>query len=114
MSAADPQTTNCGFADVFDDTDASAWESNQAPVVSKPGRKEVENIAQLNGFTSREPKAEVKAEQHSKEPEGQINIRAKQAVLDRFRDFGRQQEPRWPSGYVLERALEALEREMKK
>ena len=74
------------------------------------GRKEVENIAQLNGFTSREPKAEVKAEQHSKEPEGQINIRAKQAVLDRFRDFGRQQEPRWPSGYVLERALEALER----
>ncbi|MFK8051263.1 MAG: hypothetical protein AB8B81_22760 [Halioglobus sp.] len=114
MSAADPQTTNCGFADVFDDIETDAWESSSTPVASKPGRKEVESIAQLNGFTSREPKVEVKAERLAKESEGQINIRAKQSVLDRFRDFGRQQEPRWPSGYVLERALEALEREMKK
>jgi len=114
MSTADPQTTNCGFADVFDSIDASVWVSDSTPVVSKPDRKEVENIAQLNGFTSREPKAEIETERSSKELEGQINIRAKQSVLDRFRDFGRQQEPRWPSGYVLERALEALEREMKK
>ena len=32
---------------------------------------------------------------------------------DRFRDVGRNQAPKWPNGYVLERALEALERKMK-
>lgn len=73
----------------------------------KPNLDQVREIAEKEGFTSREPKAPQK-----KEPEGQITIRAKQSVIDEFRGLSASQSPKWPLGYTLERALAALKREL--
>lgn len=109
MTTLDQERTRYGFQDAFETLDASEWKPAPAVETSPPARHEVAKIAERTGFSSREPK-----EPRRKEPEGQINIRAKQAVLDRFRALGRSQEPKWPSGYVLERALDALERELRR
>lgn len=98
-----------GFDDAFEDMDISAWTPDKPKndPKPKPNTKQVKKVAEKIGFTSREPAP-------AKEPEGQINIRAKQRVLDDFRAFSESQKPvSWPLGYTLERALEALKREMK-
>lgn len=73
----------------------------------KPDMDKMRQIAEDQGFTSREPKSAP-----VKEPEGQITIRGKARVMDDFRDFSASQEPKWPLGYTLERALAALKREL--
>ncbi len=98
-----------GFSDELDNLDISDWapESSQG-VVKKPALNEVKRVAEEAGFTSREPRELIK-----KEPEGQITIRGKQSVVDEFRELAAAQEPKWPLGYTLERALLALQQELK-
>jgi len=97
------------FGEEIEDFKPEDWSPN--PVTddqeTKPSREEVSKVAEAAGFTSREPKPMPK-----KEPEGQITIRGKQRVMDEFRDFAASQEPKWPLGYTLERALVALKREL--
>lgn len=97
-----------GFSDELDNLDISDWQPSSTPeAVNKPGLNEVKKVAEKAGFTSREPQEAPK-----KEPEGQITIRGKQSVMDAFRDVSASQEPKWPLGYTLERALLALQREL--
>lgn len=100
---------NFGFGDEIDDIKAEDWinpnASNDREV--KPSREQVAKVAEDAGFTSREPKPAPQ-----KEPEGQITIRGKLRTMDEFRDFAASQEPKWPLGYTLERALAALKKEL--
>ena len=97
------------FGDELNDLASESWvapqsEDNSTP---KPDLDQVREIAEEQGFTSREPR-----QAPQKEPEGQITIRGKQSVMENFRHFAFSQEPRWPLGYTLERALAALKREL--
>ena len=97
-----------GFDDAFEGMDINAWTPDKPKndLKPKPDTKQVKKVAEKIGFTSREPAP-------AKEPEGQINIRAKQRVLDDFRALSDSQTPvSWPLGYTLERALAALKREL--
>jgi len=95
--------------DELDKTTAADWtphaQTNDAE--PKPDMDKMREIAEGQGFTSREPKAAPE-----KEPEGQITIRGKARVMDDFRNFAASREPKWPLGYTLERALAALKREV--
>lgn len=103
------QHSDLGFDDELDGvaSEFKDWtpqkKANDTAVDLKASREAAEEL----GFTSREPKAAPQ-----KEPEGQLNIRAKQSVIDDFKALGRSQEPKWPNGYVLERAMAALKREL--
>ena len=100
--------TSYDFGGELEQIDPNAWTPKPPTNDPKPEPQAVREIAQRSGFTSRQPaKAAPKAE-----PVGQINIRAKQSVIDDFHALGQAQEPKWPSGYVLERALAALKREL--
>ena len=101
--------TDYDFGDAFDGANPEDW------TLSKPVRdhnaprvEQIREIAEGQGFTSRQAKpASLKSES-----EGQINVRAKASIIERFKKIGHDQEPKWPSGYVLQRAVEALEREL--
>jgi|AntAceMinimDraft_11_1070367.scaffolds.fasta_scaffold62753_2 hypothetical protein len=77
----------------------------------------VRSTAAKEGFVSREAKPERatkpgKGRPPKKERTDQINFRAKVKVLEAFRAIGAQQEPEWPLGYTLERAVAALTKEL--
>jgi hypothetical protein len=100
---------NYDFGEEIDDFKADDWTPN--PVTNdekpRPSKEQVAEVAAAQGFTSREPKPEPQ-----KELEGQITIRGKQRTMEEFRAFAASQEPKWPLGYTLERALAALKREL--
>lgn len=75
----------------------------------KPDMEQVRQIAEGQGWESREPS---KAPAKKPQEDGSFTVRAKQSVIDEFKDFAKQQEPKWPHGYVFERALAALKREL--
>ena len=97
------------FGDELDSMSADDWtprkEANDT--APKPDLEQVAEVAEKAGFTSREPKP-VK----QKEPDDQITIRSKKIVIDGFRAFASSQEPKWPLGYTLERALASLKKEL--
>lgn len=95
-----------GFGDELDRIDVDEWapESLNDEIIS-PRLEQVKKVAEKAGFTSREPAKR-------KEPDSQITIRGKYSVIEGFRDFASDQEPKWPLGYALERALIALKREL--
>lgn len=98
------------FGDELENVDIAEWTPSAPTNDAKPdpSPEAVRKVAEQAGFTSREPKAAPK-----KEPEDQITIRGKQSVIASFRAFASTQEPKWPLGYTLERALAALKNEMK-
>ncbi len=100
------------FGDALDDIDASEWMSNPHSGDDKPNLDQVREIAEEQGFTSREPKPTT-APKPKKEPEEQVLIRGPKSVIDDFKSFGKSQRPKWNHAYVLERAMEALKREIK-
>jgi len=108
-----PQATNYDFEDAFESADAAEWtptkpRNDSAP---PPDPDAVRAIAEEQGFTSREARVIVR-EAEPRPPQAQINIRAPQSVVDRFKTLADTQRPKWPQGYLLERALDALEREL--
>ena len=114
--SAEKQRQNLGFGDVFDNVEPSKWN----PPKSAAGNDTVidedhaEKVAASHGFVSREPArhAKKKSKKLDKELMDQINFRAKASVIEDFRDFCKAQEPAWPMGYTLERAMVALKKEL--
>lgn len=95
-----------GFDSEFDDLDVAAWEPESTKSdAAAPSLDEVKRVAEKAGFTSREPSS-------TPSKEGQITIRGKLSVVEEFRNLAVSQEPKWPLGYTLERALEALKKEL--
>lgn len=103
------ETKSYGFDTDLEDLDTADWtpHAQTNDTEPKPDLKQVREIAEKEGFTSREPKAA-----DTKEPQDQITIRGPKRVMDDFRAFGAAQAPKWPHGYLLERALDALKKEL--
>ncbi len=97
-----------GFDSELDDFSADDWapkKKTSPKERKKPAPEQVAKVAAKAGFTSREPKPQ-------KEPEGQVSIRAPLSLIEEFKEFGKTQQPKWPHSYVLQRAMEALKREL--
>ena len=109
MSNGEP-SKSYDFGSELDEVAQEDWtphpQSND--VQPKPDLDQVREIAEKEGFTSREPKAAVP----DKEPSDQVSIRGRKSVIDGFKAFCKAQEPEWPQGYALERAMQALKREL--
>lgn len=91
-------------ASEFSDWTPEAPQNDQAPV----DKEAINQAAEAVGFTSREPKPAAP----EKEPSDQVSIRGRKSVIDDFKAFCKAQEPEWPQGYALERAMQALKREL--
>ena len=100
---------NYGFGDELDSANLDDWtpKTGANEETPPPSAEAVRQVSEEAGFTRDAQPAASK-----KEREGQITIRGKQSVMDEFRNFAVSQQPRWPLGYTLERALAALKREM--
>ncbi len=94
------------------DEDAGVNLATEFPVKTaaapRPDQDQLREIAESQGFTSREPTAP----QTAKEPKGQLLINGPRAIIDEFKAFGKAQEPKWTHWYTLKRALDALKREV--
>ena len=102
----DPKKSYDFGAELDDLEPAADWTPNAKAndTEPKPDMKKVREIAEEQGFTSREPKP-----QPEKEPSDQVSIRGKASVIKRFKDFCKSQEPEWPQGFALEKLLDAYE-----
>ena len=99
-----------GFGDELDNAGIEDWTRKKGANTETPAPSadEVRRVSEEAGFTrDAQPAAAPQ-----KEPEGQVLIRAPQSQIDRFKHLGKSQEPKWPYSYVLQRALDALEREL--
>lgn len=97
-----------GFSDALDDaaSDFKGWQGGAAQNDAKrTDPKAAREAAKEIGFTSREAAPK-------KEPSDQVSIRAKKSVIDDFKGFCKAQQPEWPQGYALERAMAALKKEL--
>lgn len=103
-----------GFEDELDNLDIKDWNAGKGSHKRAPiDPQAVREVARQQGFTSREPVSEpLEAPKPKKELTDQINIRAKLSVIEAFKALSAAQEPKWPLGYTLERALAALRREL--
>lgn len=106
-----PDNADAGFGDALSGAaeEFKDWTPNDATNDERPDKNAIDEAAEKVGFTSREPKAAPAAEP---ETSAIFSMRAKTAVIDEFKAFANEQEPKWPQGYVLERALAALKREL--
>ena len=96
-----------GFGDAFDQVEPDRWRLPKKSIsTDRPvDPADLKQVAEATGFVSRQL--------HSpKEPTGQINFRAKLSAIMNFRALCEAQEPSWPYGYGLERAVAALKREL--
>lgn len=104
----DASGSDFGFDDALDDaaSEFKDWQGGAATNDAKrPDPVATREAAQEAGFTSREAAPK-------KEPSDQVSIRAKKSVIDEFKAFCKAQEPEWPQGYALERAMAALKKEL--
>lgn len=110
-------------ASIFDDDaelDVSAFAPKVKPDTSAPPPEQVRAVSQNANFRSREPQA-PRPEAPSRRPPRlyrtgrnvQFNIKADRATVDAFYAITETQEG-WVLGYTLQRAVEALQRELKK
>ena len=109
-------------AGIFDDMpslDVTGFEPKSVVDTQAPPADEVKAVAEAAHFRSREaPPAKVakppkKARRvHRTGRNAQFNIKALQKSVDDF--YGITAEQGWVLGYTLERAVEALKRELKK
>jgi hypothetical protein len=84
----------------------------------RPAPEQLDELTRGSRFRSREAADQPRgvAEPHREQRRRrtgrnvQFNIRATQVVIDEFKSISEQQD--WPDGLTLERALEALKREL--
>ncbi|WP_299082572.1 hypothetical protein [uncultured Paraglaciecola sp.] len=123
--STDKQRAGLGFEDELDSIDFESWTPDKSDNHrSNIDPETVRKVAEKEGFTSREqlpqkppadngnPTVKAKKEKPKKEPTDQINFRAKVSTIEAFKAICDSQEPKWPHGYALERALKALKREL--
>jgi hypothetical protein len=110
-----------GRASVFDDTeDATLDLSTFAPKPAAPpapAQELVRAVSEASNFPSREqskpaPKPKREPRRYRTGRNVQFNAKASQATVDRF--YALCDQTGWVMGYTLERAVEALEKELKK
>lgn len=111
-------------ASIFDAGDVQALDVGSfAPKTAidakAPPAEQVRAVSQTAQFRSREPAAAAKTEAPSKRPirryrtgrNVQFNVKAQQTTVDAF--YSVSEEQGWVLGYTLQRAMEALQRELK-
>ena len=101
------QPQNLGFEDAFDQVKPDQWTVPEKRISNdrEVGTTDLKQVAEATGFVSRQI-------QTLKEPTAQINFRAKVSTVADFRALCGAQEPSWPYGYGLERAVAALKQEL--
>lgn len=107
-------------ASIFDSSeeiDVSGFEPKKINPKAPVPAEVVRSVAEEANFVSREPVKSRKARAQKKEQRRhrtgrnvQVNIKASQATVDRFNAIVEAQD--WVTGYVLERGVAALEREL--
>ena len=101
------QPQSLSFEDAFDQVKPDRWPLPEKSISDDHGvdTADLKQVAEATGFVSRHI-------QSPKEPTDQINFRAKVSTIRDFRALCEAQEPSWPYGYGLERAVAALKREL--
>ena len=101
------QPQNLGFEDAFNQVKPDQWPLPEKSISNdhEVDTADLKQVAEATGFASRQV-------QTPKEPNDQINFRAKVSTIRDFRTLCKAQEPSWPYGYGLERAVAALKREL--
>ncbi len=112
--SSEKQPASLGFGDELDQLSPEDWtKTDTANDKLDVDTELVRQVAEKEGFSSREPIATLPpVAKAAKAPTDQINFRAKVTVIEDFRALSKSQEPDWPLGYTLERALAALQREL--
>jgi hypothetical protein len=108
-------------ASVFDDDgeigiDISGFAPKAAPPAAAPSRQQVKTVSEAANFPSREvarppAKSSRKPRRYRTGRNVQFCAKALQATVDRF--YALCDKTGWVMGYTLERAVDALERELK-
>ncbi len=107
--------TNFGFDEGLDSAaaDFQDWTPDEATNDRQPAdRSAVRKAAEEVGYTDREPKSTAPPQAAGQKEEGSLTVRAKTTVINDFKAFAKEQTPKWPHSFVLERAMAALRREM--
>jgi hypothetical protein len=102
------------------DIDLSAFAPKPATQKRPPTREEVKAISEAANFPSRQAppvatitvKEKRKLRRHKTGRNVQFNAKATQETIDRFYALC-DENPSWVMGYTLERAVDALERELR-
>ena len=107
MTRTTKQPQNLGFEDAFDQAKPDRWPLPEKSISNdrEIDTADLKQVAEATGFVSGQV-------QTPKEPTDQINFRAKVNTIGDFRALCKAQEPSWPYGYGLERAVAALKREL--
>ena len=102
-----------------EDLDVSAFAPKTMPDADAPAPEKVRAVAESVNFRSREPKPAKPASSPKHSPRRyrtgrnvQLNLKASQETVDAF--YAVADKNGWVLGETLERAIQALEREMKK
>ena len=103
----------------IDEIDISVFAPKTAPTARLPTRDQVKEVSEAVNFPSREAPRQLPKRAPRREPRihrtgrnVQFQAKATQATIDRFYAICDQND--WRMGYTLDRAIEALERELKK
>lgn len=121
------QRAEIGFGSAFEELDPSEWKPETKETVDKPKppREEIRKVAQKSGFKSREAPpvtAAVEPVVEAQRParEGRVFRTGRNEQLnlkvrgdDRAAFVGICDRLHWVQGYTFQRAIEALERELK-
>jgi hypothetical protein len=107
-------------ASIFDEPeelDVSGFAPKTAPDIDAPAPEKVRAVAEAAHFSSREPKpqkaiapAKRAPRQHRTGRNVQLNLKASQETVDAFYAISDKKD--WVLGETLERAVQALEREL--
>lgn len=110
------KTRASAFTDIDDNLDISGFAPKPMPDTTAPAQEKVRAVSEASQFRSREP-ARPKLVAPKREPRRyrtgrnvQFNVKAAQTTIDAFYAISDQQK--WVLGYTLDRALEALQREL--
>ena len=114
-----------GRASVFEDAetqeiDISVFAPKPAAPVPGPTQEQLRAVSEASNFPSRQASTAARPPTKEKRPQRryrtgrnvQFNAKASQETIDRFYAIC-DQNPGWVMGYTLERAVAALERELK-
>lgn len=117
------QRAEIGFADSLDDLKPTDWQPVAAQKSVKPPREEIRKVAQATGFKSREAAAaEPLADTEPAKPartgriyrtgrSEQLNLKVRGEDKTGF--YALCDRNHWVQGYTFQRAIEALERELR-
>lgn len=113
----DKRPAGLGFEDELDSLDLKNWSPGHGGTQKREvDTQTVRAVAEKEGFSSREPQVPQRTPKPVTKPEkertDQINFRAKISTIEAFKAICESQEPKWPHGYTLERAVKALKREL--